>query len=95
MQTVCVKEFLHRGRLINEECLAGARNINQSGGDALCLVTELKMKVWISVIHQIWPEAGLQSSIAYLHLIQEVPPCLSLPSMEAGCIIYKKKKIWL
>lgn len=93
--TVCVKVFLHRGRIIDEECLAGARIINQSAGDALCLVTDQKMKVWFSVIHQIWPGAGLPSSTGGLHLMQAVPWCLCLPSVEAGRIIYQKKNIWL
>lgn len=66
--TMCVKVFQHEGRIMNEGCLAEARIINQSTGDALCLITETKMKVWISV-HQIWPETGLQSSIAHLHVM--------------------------
>lgn len=87
-----MKVFLHRGRIIDEECLAGARIINQSAGDALCLVTDQKMKVWFSVIHQIWPGAGLPSSTGGLHLMQAVPWCLCLPSVEAGRIIYQKKE---
>lgn len=93
--TVCVRVFLHRGRIINEECLAGARIINHIAVDALCLVTERKMKVWISVIRQIWPEAALQSSIAHIHPMQEVPPCLSLLRMEAGRIIYQEDDLAL
>ncbi len=86
-----MKAFLHKGKIINEECLAGAGIINQSAAVRCVLLPEQKMKVWISVIHQIWPEAGLQSSLTHLHQVQEVPPCLSLPRMEAGRIIYQRE----
>lgn len=72
--------FLHRGRILNEEGSAVAMIINQSVGNGLCLVTEQEMKVWISVIHEVWSETGLQSSVAHLCPVQEVPPA-SLPSL--------------
>lgn len=75
--------------------MAGARIINQVAVDELCLVTEREMKVWISVIRQIWPEAALQSWIAHIHPTQEVPPCLSALRMEAGRIIYQEEDLAL
>lgn len=59
------------------------------------LLPDQKMKVWISAIHKIWLEADPQSSTAYLHPVQEVPPCLSLPSMEAGRIIHHREDLAL
>lgn len=95
MRTVCVKVFLHRGRIINEQCLAGAGIVNQRAGMHCVSLPEQKMKVWISVIHQIKPEACLQSTIAHLHPEEGVLCCLSVPSMEAGCIIYQRKDLAL